>query len=129
MRKDLKLWYDGGVSAAVAAILEGMPEPSDLRLHQADGRIVISAGPAVLFGYAAGDTMMRDIAITVLRGLGFTGRRVAAVLGLTESYVATRHNIAARGGAAAAAGGRRGGAPQGAGAGLGGGGAARRAGA
>src|SRR5487761_1228091 len=78
------------MSAAVAAILEGMPEPSDLRLHQADGRIVISAGPAVL------------------RGLGFTGRRVAAVLGLTENYVATRHNIAARGGTAALAGGRRG---------------------
>ena len=96
------------MSAAVAAILEGMPEPSDLRLHQADGRIVISAGPAVLFDYAAGDTMMRDIAITVLRGLGFTGRRVAAVLGLTENYVATRHNIAARGGTAALAGGRRG---------------------
>src|SRR5712691_333523 len=85
-----------------------MPEPSDLRARQADGRCVISAGPAVLFDYAAGDTMMRDIAITVLRGLGFTGRRVAAVLGLSESYVATRHNIAARGGTAALAGGRRG---------------------
>ncbi len=85
-----------------------MPEPSDLRAHQADGRCVISAGPALLFDYAAGDTMMRDIAITVLRGLGFTGRRVAAVLGLSESYVATRHNIAARGGTAALAGGRRG---------------------
>jgi len=96
------------MSAAVAAILEGMPEPSDLRLHQAGGRIVISAGPAVLFDYAAGDTMMRDIAITVLRGLGFTGRRVAAVLGLTENYVATRHSVAARGGTAALAGGRRG---------------------
>src|ERR1022692_4609370 len=108
MRKDLKLCYHGGVSAAAAAILEGMPEPSDLRACQADGRIVISAGTAVLFDYAAGDTMMRDIAITVLRGLGFTGRRVAAVLGLSESYVATRHNVAVRGGTAALAGGRRG---------------------
>lgn len=96
------------MSAAVAAILEGMPEPSDLRLHEADGRVLISAGSVVLFDYAAGDTMMRDIAITVLRGLGFTGRRVAAVLGLTENYVATRHNIAVRGGTAALAGGRRG---------------------
>jgi hypothetical protein len=96
------------MSAAVAAILVGMPEPSDLRLHQADGRVLISAGRVVLFDYAAGDAMMRDIAITVLRGLGFTGRRVAAVLGLTESYVATRHNVAVRGGTAALAGGRRG---------------------
>src|SRR5260370_18325879 len=108
MRKDLNLWYHGGMSAAVAAILEGMPEPSDLRLHQAGSRIVMSAEPAVLFDYAGGDTMMRDIAITVLRRLGFTGRRVAAVLGLTENYVATRHNVAARGGTAALAGGRRG---------------------
>jgi transposase len=96
------------MSAAVAAILVGMPEPSDLRAHQADGRVLISAGSVVLFDYAAGDTMMRDIAITVLRGLGFTGRRVAAVLGLTENYVATRHNVAVRGGTAALAGGRRG---------------------
>lgn len=96
------------MSAAVAAILVGMPEPSDLRLHQADGRVLISAGSVVLFDYAAGDAMMRDIAITVLRGLGFTGRRVAAVLGLTENYVATRHNVAVRGGTAALAGGRRG---------------------
>jgi len=96
------------VNPAAAAILEGMPEPSDLRAHELDGRVVISAGSAVLFDYAAGDTMMRDIAITVLRGLGFTGRRVAVVLGLTESYVATRHRLAVRGGTAALARGQRG---------------------
>ena len=43
------------MSAAVAAILVGMPEPSDLRAHQADGRVLISAGRVVLFDYAAGD--------------------------------------------------------------------------
>src|SRR5260370_10880770 len=105
MRKDLNLWYHGGMSAAVAAILEGMPEPSDLRLHQAGSRIVISAGPAVLFDYAAGDTMMRDIAITVLRRLGFTGRRVAAVLGAAQNYLATPpHRAAPRRAAPPAAG-------------------------
>ena len=80
------------MSAAVAAILEGMPEPRDLRMHEHDGRCVITAGPVVLFGYAAGDTAMRNIAVAALRQLGFRGRVVAAVLGLTANYVATLHS-------------------------------------
>ena len=89
------------MSAAVAAILEGMPEPRDLRMHEHDGRCVIMAGPTVLFDYAAGDVVMRNIALAALRQLGFRGRAVAAVLGLTENYVATLHNAALRGGSAA----------------------------
>ena len=87
--------------AAVAAILEGMPEPSDLRLHEHDGRCVITAGSTVLFDYAAGDVVMRNIALAALRQLGFRGRVVAAVLGLTENYVATLWNAAKRDGSAA----------------------------
>jgi transposase len=89
------------MSAAVAAILEGMPEPRDLRMHQHDGRCVITAGRVVLFEYAAGDVVMRNIALAALRQLGFRGRVVAAVLGLTENYVATLHNAALRDGSAA----------------------------
>jgi hypothetical protein len=89
------------VSAAVAAILEGMPEPSDLRLHKADGQFVITAGPVVLFAYGESDVVMRNLAISALRRLGFTGRRVAAVMGLTENYVATLHAGAVRDGSAA----------------------------
>src|SRR5216684_2159349 len=89
------------MSAAVAAILEGMPEPRDLRMHEHDGRCVITAGPAVLFDYAAGDVVMRNMALAALRQLGFKGRVVAAVLGLTENYVATLHNAAMRDGSAA----------------------------
>ena len=89
------------MSAAVAAILEGMPEPRDLRLHEHDGRCVITAGRVVLFEYAAGDAVMRNIALAALRQLGFRGRVVAAVLGLTENYVATLHNAALRDGSAA----------------------------
>jgi transposase len=89
------------MSAAVAAILEGMPEPRDLRMHEHDGRCVITAGPVVLFDYAAGDVVMRNIALAALRQLGFRGRAVAAVLGLTENYVATLHNAALRDGSAA----------------------------
>ena len=87
--------------AAVAAILEGMPEPRDLRMHEHDGRCVITAGSTVLFDYAAGDVVMRNIALAALRQLGFRGRVVAAVLGLTENYVATLWNAAKRDGSAA----------------------------
>jgi hypothetical protein len=89
------------MSAAVAAILGGMPEPADLRLDTAGGRVVISVGPVALFEYGAADAVMRNMAISALRRLGFTGRRVAAVLGLTESYVATLHAGAVRDGSAA----------------------------
>ena len=89
------------MSSAVAATLEGMPEPADLRLGEVEGRCVISVGARVLFDYDAGDTAMRNVALAVLRQLGFPGRRVAAVLGLTENYVATLHNAALRGGSAA----------------------------
>ena len=89
------------MSAAVAAILEGMPEPRDLRMREHDGRCVITAGQVVLFEYAAGDIVMRNIALAALRQLGFGGRVVAAALGLTENYVATLHNAAKRDGSAA----------------------------
>jgi hypothetical protein len=91
------------VPAAVAAILEGMPEPRDLRMHEHDGRCVITAGTVVLFDYAAGDVVMRNIALAVLRQLGFRGRAVAAALGLSEAYVATLHSAAKRDGSAALA--------------------------
>lgn len=89
------------MSAAVAAILEGMPEPGDLRLHQADGRCVITAGRAVLFSYDVADLAMRNLAIVTLRQLGFTGRRVAQVLGLAEEYVSRLYRAALRDGAVA----------------------------
>ena len=91
------------MSAAVAAILEGMPEPRDLRMREHDGRCVITAGTVVLFDYAAGDVVMRNVALAVLRQLGFRGRAVAAVLGLSEAYVATLHSAARRDGSAALA--------------------------
>src|SRR5258707_4645927 len=87
--------------AAVAAMLEGMPEPRDLRLHRPGGRCVIAVGGTVLFDYDAADTLMRNMAISALRQLGFTGRRVAAVLGLSDDYVAGLDVAAPRVGSAA----------------------------
>src|SRR5580692_5015799 len=89
------------MSAAVAAILEGMPESRDLRMHQLDGRCVITAGSVVLFGYDAADIGMRNVALAALRQLGFRGRVVAALLGLSEAYVSTLWNAAKREGSAA----------------------------
>jgi hypothetical protein len=89
------------VSAAVAAILGGMPEPSDLRMHQVDGRCVITAGSVVLFDFDEADVGMRNLALVSLRSLGFRGRAVAAVLGLTEAYVSTLRSAARRDGSAA----------------------------
>ena len=89
------------MSAAVAAILEGMPGPRDLHRLDSGGETAIFAGSAELFRFAGDDTAMRHVAAAVLRQLGFRGRDVAAVLGLTPSYVATLHQRALREGTAA----------------------------
>src|SRR5258707_7541668 len=84
------------MSPAAAAILEGMPDPRDLRRGEHDGMTFICAGSALLACYPSGDAGMRNVAVAVLRQLGFGGRTVAAVMGLTENYVATLHNRALR---------------------------------
>src|SRR5271170_481415 len=99
------------MSAAVAAILEGMPEPRDLRMHQVAGRCVITAGSVVLSEYDAADILMRNMALVALRRLGFPGQVVAGVLGLSASYVSTRYAAAKREGPAALAGQQRRGGP------------------
>src|SRR6266581_4146056 len=88
------------MTPAAAAILEGMPDPRDLRRAEHDGMTFICAGSALLACYPSGDAGMRNVAVAVLRQLGFPGRAVAAVMGLTENYVATLHNRALRDGAA-----------------------------
>jgi hypothetical protein len=89
------------MGAAAAAMLEGMPGPSDLHLHRVGGRCVVMVGGRVLAEYAEADTVMRNFAITMLRQAGFSGGRVAEVFGLTPSYVSTLHAAALREGSAA----------------------------
>ena len=112
------------MSAAAAAILEGMPDPRDLHRLDSGGETAIFAGTAELFRFAEDDTAMRHVAAAVLRQLSFPGKDVAAVLGLSPSYVATLHQRALREGTAAlvrpggtAPGDRRGGVGPGAGSG------------
>lgn len=75
------------MQTAVAAILDGMPDPADLHVHEHDGQVWVLAGSAVLASYRAGDTVMRNMTVVVLTGLGFRGKDVAAALGLTAVYV------------------------------------------
>src|SRR5450759_756596 len=75
------------MQTAVAAILDGMPDPADLHVHEHDGQVWVLAGSAVLASYRAGDTAMRNMTVVVLTGLGFRGKDVAAALGLTAVYV------------------------------------------
>ena len=75
--------------AAVAAILDGMPDPRDLHRLDGDGQVMIFAGPMLLFRFAEDDTAMRNIAVATLRQLNFPGTAVAAAAGLTPNYVAT----------------------------------------
>ena len=88
------------MTPAAAAILEGMPDPSLLHRADRDGTTWILAGSVVLACYPSGDTGLRNVAVAVCRQLGFGGRAVAEVTGLTENYVATLHNRALREGTA-----------------------------
>src|SRR5216684_3961631 len=88
------------MTPAAAAILEGMPDPSLLHRADRDGTTWILAGSVVLACYPSGDAGLRNVAVAVCRQLGFGGRAVAAVMGLTENYVATLHNRALRQGTA-----------------------------
>ena len=88
------------MTPAASAILEGMPDPSLLHRADRDGTTWILAGSVVLACYPSGDAGARNVAVAVCRQLGFGGRAVAAVTGLTENYVATLHNRALREGTA-----------------------------
>ena len=88
------------MTPAAAAILEGMPEPKDLRRVTSAGTTWIFAGPVALFSYPEADAGMRNIAVAVLRQLGYPGQPVAGLMGLSECYVATLRHRALREGTA-----------------------------
>ena len=75
------------MSAAVAAILGGMPDPADLHVHEDGGQVAVMAGNRVLSCYPAADAGMRNMTVVMLTQLGFAGKDVAAVMGLTPVYV------------------------------------------
>jgi hypothetical protein len=68
-------------------MFEGMPEPAVLHLHASDGQVVVTWGRSVLYRYDADDTGMRNLAIVALTDAGRGVGEVAAVFGLTATYV------------------------------------------
>ena len=68
-------------------MLEGMPSPHDLHAEQVEGQVLVAVGSTVLFRYDADDAGLRNVAAVTLPEMGFTARRVAQVLGITEVYV------------------------------------------
>ncbi|MGH3547063.1 MAG: hypothetical protein ACRDQU_02850 [Pseudonocardiaceae bacterium] len=75
------------MSVGVQVMLEGVLDSRDLRLVEVDGRVWVLVGQTVIAGWDVGDAPMRNLAVVTLRNLGFTGQRVAEVLGLSEEYV------------------------------------------
>ena len=87
--------------AVTLAMLENMPDPSDLHVESHGGRCWVMVGSAVLAEYAEADTVMRNFAVTSARRAGFAGKLVAEVFGLSAAYVSTLHAAALREGSAA----------------------------
>src|SRR5258706_1210262 len=87
-------------SRAAAAILTGMPHPADLRAPHYDGMTFLAAGQMIVACSPNGNVAMGKVAVGVAGELGFSGQRVAQVMGLSASYVATLRQRARREGAA-----------------------------
>jgi hypothetical protein len=86
--------------AVAAAILDGMPDARDLHRLDSGGQVMIFAGPVQLFWYAEDDAAARNVAVAVLRQLGFGGAEVAAVMKVTPNYVSTLYQRSLREGTA-----------------------------
>jgi transposase len=67
--------------------LDGMPEPTGLRLRTSDGQVLVTRGRSLLYRYDAGDTGMRNLAIVAMTDAGRRVDEVAAVFGLSATYV------------------------------------------
>ncbi|MGB8383933.1 MAG: hypothetical protein WCG47_22255, partial [Dermatophilaceae bacterium] len=80
--------------------LEGMPEPAVLRLHASDGQVLVTCGRSLLYRYEAGDIGMRNVAIVALSDAGRRVDEVAAVFGLSATYVSILRGRARVGGSA-----------------------------
>lgn len=64
-----------------------MPEPAVLCLHTSDGQVLVTWGRTLVYRYDAADIGMRNLAIVALTDAGRRVDEVAAVFGLTATYV------------------------------------------
>ena len=64
-----------------------MPDPAVLRLLVSDGQCLVTFGRALVYRYDVGDLGMRNVAIVALTDAKQSVNSVAAVFGLTATYV------------------------------------------
>src|ERR1035437_5353234 len=88
--------------------LGGMPKPAVLRLHASDGQVLVTWGRTLVYRYEAEDLGMRNLAIVALTDAGRRVDEVAAVFGLTATYVSILRGKARREGSTGLVGRRRG---------------------
>lgn len=69
------------------AELKGMPDPAVLRLLVSDGQCLVTFGRALVYRYDVDDLGMRNMAIVALTDAKQSVNSVAAVFGLTPTYV------------------------------------------
>jgi transposase len=82
------------------AELEGMPEPSVLRLVSSDGHALVTCGRTLVYRYDADDVGMRNLAVVALTDAVRRVDEVASVFGLTATYVSMLRGRAKRDGSA-----------------------------
>jgi len=81
-------------------VFERMPEPGVLYLVVEDDQCVVVFGRAVVYRYDVADVGMRNLAIVALTDAGRRVDEVAAVFGLTATYVSILRGRAGRQGSA-----------------------------
>jgi hypothetical protein len=75
------------VSVTNKSILDGTLDPADLHAVIQSGQTVLMVGTVAVAAYETGDVGLRNIAVVTLTEMGFPGRRVGEVVGLTREYV------------------------------------------
>jgi hypothetical protein len=63
-----------------------MPERETVRLHRADGKVLVTRGPRVLFHFDEADSGMRNLAMVALAEAGVAGNEVASLFGLSADH-------------------------------------------
>ncbi len=86
--------------AQAAPVLEGMPDPEPLRLHTHQGESFVLSGKWVLFRFDTADTGMRKLAMVSLTQARHPVKTVAAVFGVTPTYVSMLRTTARERGSA-----------------------------
>ena len=67
--------------------MEGMPEPAVLRLLSSDGETMVISGRLLVYRFDSDDLGMRNLAIVALTDAKQPIKDVAAVFGMTATYV------------------------------------------